>query len=98
MRVEIITYQNDLLGIMTLLINKPFDAFSPVNPCSLPLGFGVSSTCARLGKKNTAYAIANIFVVLITNADALKCDVIYRFSEELDWLLIHETTGDFSST
>ena len=79
-----------MLSIGILLIKKPFDAFCPINPCSLLFGFGVSPTCKRLGKqKDAACAIADILVVLITDASTLRCNAISRFSKELDWLFIH---------
>ena len=78
MSVEIIAHQNDLLSIGILLIKKPFDAFCPINPCSLLFGFGVSPTCKRLGKqKDAACAIADILIVLITNASTLRCNAIF---------------------
>ena len=89
MSVQIITYQNDLFGVRIPFVKQPLDEGRPVRPRPLLLGLGIAPAGQRLGgQKDAARAIANILIVLITNAGRLGRIALSRFSEELDRLFV----------
>ena len=90
MSVQIITYQNDRFGVRIPLVKQPLDECRPVPPRPLLLGLGVAPAGQRLGgQKDAARAIANILIVLITNAGLLGRIALTRLGEELNRLFVH---------
>ena len=47
-RVQVVTYKNDLVGIWIHVVKKPFDTFSPVHPGSLLFRLCMSPACKWL--------------------------------------------------
>ena len=47
-RVQVVTYKNNLIGVWIHVVKKPFDTFSPVHPGSLLFRLCVSPACKWL--------------------------------------------------
>lgn len=98
MSVQIVTYQDDHLGIRIPFVEQPLDECDPIRPRPLLFGLSVAPAGQRLcGQKDAACAIANIFVVLVTNARFLRRVAFSRLGEELDGFSSIQTTGRRSS-
>ena len=90
MSVQIVTYQDDHLGIRIPFVEQPLDECGPIRPRPLLFGLSVAPAGQRLcGQKDAACAIANIFVVLVTNARFLGRVAFSRLGEELDGFFVH---------
>ena len=90
MSVQIVTYKDNRFCVRIPFVKQPLDERSPVRPRPLLLGLGIAPAGQRLGgQKDTARAIANIFVVLVANARRLGRVALSCLGEELDRLFVH---------
>lgn len=90
MNIQIIHYQDDLIRIRILLIQKPFDLLCPVFASTVFLGICKAPSIERFRKQEDAGCpVPNVFIIFVFDTPIFGTNALTGIGEELNWLLIH---------